>query len=149
MKTLPLALSVLLTLAAPSALAATCSATVESTDAMKFTTTSLPVSKACKTFTITLKHTGKLPRATMGHNIVISKTADMAAVNKDAMAAGLAAEYVKPKDPRVVAFSKVIGGGQSTTVSFAPAKLTGGAYSFFCSFPGHAALMKGTIELTP
>ena len=30
---------------------------------------------------------------------------------------------------------------------FDPAKLAGGDYSFFCSFPGHEGLMHGTVKL--
>ena len=51
-----------------------CSTVVSSDDAMKFDTADINISKACKTFTITLKHVGKMPKAAMGHNIVITKT---------------------------------------------------------------------------
>lgn len=47
----------------------------------------------------------------------------------------------------MIAHTKVIGGGDSTTVSFATSKLSkGGDYTFFCSFPGHWAMMKGTLS---
>ena len=42
----------------------------------------------------------------------------------------------------------MIGGGESTSVTFDVSKIKdGGPYEFFCSFPGHAALMKGTISV--
>src|SRR3546814_8518866 len=104
------------------------------------------ISKSCKTFTINLKHTGKLAKNIMGHNVVIAKTADMKAIDADGMKAGLASDYIKPGDARVVAHSKVIGGGESTSFTVPVAKL-GVGYSFFCSFPGHSALMKGTVTL--
>jgi azurin len=64
------------------------------------------------------------------------------------VAAGLPQNYVKAGDARVVAHTKIVGGGESDSVSFAPAKLaTDGSYTFFCSFPGHSALMKGTLKL--
>lgn len=138
----------LLGLVATPALAAECKATVESTDAMQFTTKSLTVPASCKQFTITLKHTGKLPRNVMGHNLVLGKTADLSAINADGMKAGLASQYVKPGDARVIAASKVIGGGETTTVNIPVSKLKAGeSYSYFCSFPGHFALMKGTLSL--
>ena len=138
----------LLGMVATPALAADCKATVESTDAMQFTTKSLSVPASCKQFTITLKHTGKLPRNVMGHNLVLGKTADLGAINADGMKAGLASQYVKPGDARVIAASKVIGGGESTTVNIPVGKLKAGeSYTYFCSFPGHSALMKGTLSL--
>lgn len=136
----------LLGVCASPVLAAECKATVESTDAMQFTTKALTVPAGCKQFVVTLKHTGKLPRNVMGHNLVLGKTADVAAINADGMKAGLDSQYIKVGDTRVIAASKVIGGGETTTVSIPVGKLKAGeSYTFFCSFPGHAALMKGTL----
>lgn len=130
------------------AMAADCAATVDSTDAMQFTTKSLQVPAACKEFKVTLKHIGKMPKAAMGHNFVLGKTADVKGINADGMKAGADANYVKAGDARVIAASKLIGGGESTTVTIPVAKLKAGEdYTFFCSFPGHAALMKGSLTL--
>ena len=135
--------------AAPQAFAqSNCAASIDATDAMRYSRTSLDIPKSCATFTVTLKHTGKLPKAAMGHNIVIAKTSDMAGIDTDGIKAGVANGYLKPNDARVIANSKLIGGGESTTVSIPVAKLaSGGPYSFFCSFPGHSTFMKGTINL--
>ena len=133
---------------APSAFAATCSADIEGNDAMKYNVSNIDISKSCKTFTINLKHTGKMAKNVMGHNVVIAKTDDMKGIDADGMKAGLAADYVKAGDARVVAHSKVVGGGESTSFTVPVDKL-GDGYSFFCSFPGHSALMKGTITLVP
>ena len=135
--------------AAPAAFAATCSVNLEGNDAMQFNLSNIDVSKSCKTFTINLKHTGTMASEVMGHNVVVVKTADLAAVEADGAKAGLANDYIKKDDARVIAHSKVIGGGQTTSVSFPVAKLAAGPYSFFCSYPGHAAIMKGTITLKP
>ncbi len=135
--------------AAPAAFAATCSANLEGNDAMQFNLSNIDVSKSCKTFTINLKHTGTMAREVMGHNVVVVKTADLAAVDADGAKAGLANDYIKKSDARVIAHSKVIGGGQTTSVSFPVAKLAAGPHSFFCSYLGHAAIMKGTITLKP
>ena len=85
----------------------------------------------------------------MGHNVVVAKTADMKGIDSDGIKAGLAADYLKVGDTRVLAHSKVVGGGESTSWKIPVAKLGAGPYSFFCSFPGHSALMKGTITLKP
>ena len=131
--------------------AATCSVDLTGNDAMKYNMANIDVSKACKTFTINLKHSGKMARNVMGHNVVVAKTSDMSAIDKDGVKAGLAANYIKAADARVIASSKVIGGGESTSIQVPVAKLTaaGAPLSFFCSFPGHSALMKGTITLKP
>ncbi len=143
-------LATALMLGAPAAMAAACSVDIEGNDMMKYDLANIDVSKACKDFTINLRHAGKLARNVMGHNVVIARTADMKGVDADGMKAGLAAQYVKPGDTRVVAHTKVVGGGESTSVTFPVAKLAGdGPYSFFCSFPGHSAMMKGTITLKP
>lgn len=49
--------------AAEAPAADNCAATVESNDNMQFNTKDIQVSKACKEFTITLKHTGTQPKA--------------------------------------------------------------------------------------
>ena len=134
-------------LAAP-AFAADCSVQIEGNDAMQFNTKNIDVPKSCKDFTVTLKHVGKLSKTSMGHNWVLSKASDAAAVAKDGIAAGLAAEYVKAGDARVIAHTKVVGGGESDSVKLDVSKLAAGeSYEFFCTFPGHIAMMKGTLKV--
>ena len=96
---------------------------VESNDAMQFNVKSIDVPKSCKKFSVTLKHVGKMPKTSMGHNMVVTTTADVAAAAADGMKAGAAADYVKAGDTRVLAHSKVIGGGESTTFDIDVAKL--------------------------
>ena len=142
-------IALLLLLGAPAAMAATCSVDIEGNDAMKFNVANIDVSRSCKDFTINLKHTGKLPKAAMGHNVVIAATSDIKGVDADGIKAGAAKDYIKPGDTRVIAHSPLVGGGESTKVTFAVSKLGAGPYSFFCSFPAHSTLMKGTITLKP
>ncbi|MBU3056292.1 azurin [Pseudomonas indica] len=138
----------LLSLASAPLWAAECSVDVESTDQMTYTTKAIEIDKSCKEFTVNLKHTGQLPKNVMGHNWVLTTAADMPGVVSDGMAAGLDNNYLKPDDARIIAHTKVIGGGESDSVSFDVSKLTAGnEYMFFCSFPGHSAMMKGTVTL--
>lgn len=130
--------------AAPAA--GNCATTVEANDAMQFNTKEIQVSKACKEFTITLKHTGTQPKTSMGHNIVIGKAEDMDGIFKDGVGAA-DTDYVKPDDARVVAHTKLIGGGEEASLTLDPAKLAGGEYKFACTFPGHGALMNGKVTL--
>ena len=144
----PVLLALAMTAAAAPVWAADCAVEIESNDAMQFSKPAISVPASCKQFIVKLKHVGKLPKASMGHNWVLSKTADMPGVTTDGIAAGAAKDFVKEKDARVIAHTKLIGGGESDSVSFSPSALKAGeAYSFFCSFPGHSALMKGTVTL--
>jgi azurin len=132
----------------PAATVANCGTTIEGNDAMQYNVGSITVPASCGKFTITLKHAGKMPVAAMGHNVVIAKAADVQAVTADGVAAGVAGNYVKADDARVIAHTKLVGGGESTSVDFPTSKIkTGGPYEFFCSFPGHVAMMKGTIAV--
>lgn len=125
-----------------------CATTIEANDAMQFNQKTMTVPKTCKSFAVTLKHTGKLPVTAMGHNWVLSHASDEAGVISDGMKAGAANSYEKPGDTRIIAHTKLIGGGQSDTATINVAKLKAGEqYAFFCTFPGHAALMKGTLSL--
>ena len=128
--------------------AAACDINVEVTEAMAYTVKNIDVPKTCKAFTINLKAQGTMAKTVMGHNIVITKEADKEGVVEDGGTAGAASNYVKAKDARVVAASSVIGGGESTSVKFKVKKLKASeTYVFFCSFPGHSAIMKGVVNL--
>lgn len=132
----------------PAAVVSNCATEIEGNDAMQYNVGSITVPASCTKFTINLKHAGTMPVAAMGHNVVIAKAADMQAVAADGVTAGATAGFLKADDARVVAHSDMIGGGQTTSVTFDVAKIKdGGPYQFFCSFPGHAALMKGTIAV--
>ena len=140
-----LILGVALLSCANLALAAkTCNLAIEGNDLMKYNVTELKVGADCTDVELTLKHVGKLPKQTMGHNWVLAKTTDYTAVANAGMAAGLDKDYLPVDDKRIIAHTKVIGGGESTSVKFPVSKLTkGGDYTFFCSFPGHYGLMRG------
>lgn len=141
-----LALSILALLAAGSVQGANCTIDLKGDDMMKFDQKSVTVSSTCETVTINLQHVGKLPAQTMGHNVVVSPTASYQAAAQDGMKAGLANNYVPPNDDRVIASTKIIGGGETTSVSFPGSKLKAGEdYTFYCSFPGHWAIMNGKV----
>lgn len=127
-----------------AAMADICQLDVHATDLMRFEQQTLRVESQCTEVEVTLHHTGKLPAIAMGHNWVLSKTADVASVANAGSTAGRANNYQKPGDTRIVAATKIIGGGESSTVRFSTAQLElGTPYSYFCSAPGHFSLMKG------
>ena len=127
---------------------ADCEQVIEGNDALQFNLKTMAVSASCETVTVTLKHTGQLPANIMGHNWVLTKSSDFMSVAQGGGAAGLENEYVPQNDSRVIAYSKIIGGGESTTVSFSASDLSSNeSYTFFCSFPGHYAIMQGSLTV--
>lgn len=127
-----------------------CAIKLQSGDNMQFDQKEVTVSAACKTISLELVHTGKLPVAAMGHNIVVAATADADALARDGIKAGAAAGYLPAGDARVLGATKLIGGGETTSATIPGNRLkAGGDYTFFCSFPGHSALMRGKIVVTP
>ncbi len=126
-----------------------CTVSLKGDDAMKFDLKTATVSASCATITIELAHTGRMPAAAMGHNVVIAAARDMDGIARDAIKAGVGNHYVPKGDARVIAATPLIGGGQKTSVTLPGRKLTaGGDYTFFCSFPGHSTLMKGKLVVT-
>jgi azurin len=125
-----------------------CKVEIAGNDQMQFDKKEIAVAADCTDVEVTLKHTGKLPAQAMGHNWVLTKTSDLTPVATDGMGAGFANDHVKKGDARVIAHTKVIGGGQTTSVTFKTSLLKKGeAYSFFCSFPGHYSIMKGVFKI--
>lgn len=117
--------------------------TIKGGDDMKYDLTTLKV-KAGQKVKLTLVHSGKIPKESMGHNWVLLKNGVSEA---DFSAKALSAkdnDYIPAASSGdVIAHTKMIGGGESTTIEFtAPAR---GAYSYICTFPGHSALMKGKL----
>jgi azurin len=124
-----------------------CQLEISGNDQMQYDKQVLSVPASCTQVTLTLHHAGKLPREAMGHNWVLVNAADFNAVANAGMGAGLANDYVQPGDKRVLAHTKTVGGGQSTSVTFATSILKpGGDYHYLCTFPGHNALMRGTFK---
>ncbi len=132
---------------APVAVGGTvCHLDIAGSDLMQYDKREFKVAGDCAEIELTLKHTGKLPAAAMGHNWVLTKDTDAAAVAQDGIAAGIANDYVKPGDTRVIARTAIVGGGQSVTIRFPTSPLKkGGSYTYECTFPGHNAIMHGKL----
>jgi len=127
---------------------AACNVDMEVGDALTFSATQITVKKSCGNVTINLKHSGKLAASVMGHNWVLTKESDANDVAAKGLAAGLANNYVPAGDARVLASTKIIGGGESTSISFSTDALTpGGKYIYVCTFPGHSFVMRGTLTV--
>jgi azurin len=115
---------------------------------LPFADKTLKIPKKClkEDIEITLKHVGKLPKAAMGHNVVIAEDAD---VTKIATTAGAKPENEYIADAvknLVIAHTKTVGGGESASLTIKPNTLKDAkTYGFFCSFPGHFGVMRGKL----
>jgi azurin len=138
----------LLLMSGPAAAAGDpCKLEISGNDQMQYDKKELAVPATCKEVTVTLHHAGQLPAAAMGHNWALVNTPDLTAVANSGMGAGLASDYIPAGDKRVLAHTKVVGGGQTQSVTFSTAGLkAGGDYSYLCTFPGHNALMRGKFK---
>jgi len=125
-----------------------CQQVIEGNDMLQFNLKEIIVSANCKEVTVTLKHTGAMPANVMGHNWVLTNNTDFMPVAQAGGAAGIENNYVPVGDQRVLAATTIIGGGQETSVTFSIDSLVvGDDYTFFCSFPGHYAIMKGAFKV--
>ena len=125
-----------------------CQQVIEGNDMLQFNLKEMVVSANCKEVTVTLKHTGAMPANVMGHNWVLTNNSDFMPVAQAGGAAGIENNYVPIGDQRVLAATTIIGGGQETSVTFSIDSLVvGDDYTFFCSFPGHYAIMKGAFKV--
>ncbi|HHW4678041.1 MAG TPA: azurin [Xylella sp.] len=131
----------------PAILAKTCAVVITANDQMKFDQNTIKIAPECTQVNLTLKHTGKKTAHVMGHNWVLTKTTDMNNVALAGLRNTLEDSYLPKADPRIIAHTKIIGGGENTTITFPTSKLSKDvSYTFFCSFPGHWTLMKGTLS---
>ena len=121
-------------------------------DKMKYNIDSFTV-KAGSKIKIDFEHVGKMPRAAMGHNVVIVKQgvqpiafAGQCVANGGNLDNGYVPEKKKIQK-KIIAYTDLVGGGKTTSVTFTVPKKTGN-YPFLCTFPAHAASsMKGTMKV--
>ncbi len=117
---------------------------ITANDTMQFNSKAFEVA-AGKEVTLVFKNLGNLPKAAMGHNVVILKPGTATATYGMAAVSAAASEYIPQDDANkalVVAHTKLLGPGEEDTITFT---LEPGEYPFVCSFPGHFGLMNGVI----
>ena len=115
---------------------------------MKFSPSALDA-RAGERITVVLKDVGRMPKAAMGHNFVLmAKAADPKAYADNASSARDTEFIVPALKQQVLAFTKLVGPGETAEVTFNAPK-EAGTYTFICSFPGHFAMgMKGTLTVS-
>ena len=125
--------------------------TIEANDKMKYDVTAIEA-KPGQQVVVTLKNVGTTPKFSMGHNFVmLDRTINEQNVMKflDAASMEAAHDYVPPGAKEVIAHTKLLGPGETDTVTFNAPQIPGD-YLYLCSFPGHYAQgTKGILTVKP
>jgi len=109
-------------------------------DQMRFDKNEIKV-KAGQTVRLTFEHVGQMAKNVMGHNFVLlTQGTDINTFGNEAVQAANN-DYIPQNTDKVIAHTKMLGGGESTTIEFQAPQA--GTYDFICSFPGHYAIMRG------
>lgn len=119
---------------------------ITASDQMKFSVTAIEA-KPGEELHVVLTNAGSLPKEAMAHNWILLKP------GSDYMAFSAAAATAKDKNyipdnlkDEIIAKIDLLGPHQTGEVTF-KAPDQAGEYPFLCSFPGHAALMHGTLTV--
>ncbi len=116
-------------------------------DQMQYNTKAFEVTAGEKV-TLTFKHIGQLPVVAMGHNVVILKPGTALPAFAAKCATAKENDYIPTDDESkeaIVAHTKMIGGGESTEITFTAPEP--GDYPYVCTFPGHFAIMQGVMTV--
>ncbi|PTX96380.1 lipoprotein [Opitutus sp. ER46] len=119
---------------------------ITANDQMKYSLTTITAAPG-EELRVVLTNAGSLPKEAMGHNWVLIQ-AGMDPIAFGASAAGARETQYIPTNQKekIIAHIDLLGPRQTGEVTFkAPAQP--GTYPFLCTFPGHAALMRGTLTV--
>ena len=123
-----------------------CDMELTANDKMQFSTKELKIGAECTSVKIAFKHVGKLPKKAMGHNLVIAEKNKVDQLIKEGLKAGPKKDYL-PDSPHLIAATKLLGGGETDTLTLTMDQLQGKDLQFFCLFPGHTTMMRGNIVI--
>jgi azurin len=121
---------------------------ISGNDTMQFDVKNFEVKAGAKV-KLTLKNIGQIPKIAMGHNLVLLKKGVTAvAFGQKALGAGANPTNPIPDSLKgdVIAATKLLGPAESDTIEFTAPKEPG-SYEYVCTFPGHFALMRGTMTV--
>jgi azurin len=116
-------------------------------DQIRFSTKKLDA-KVGVPMEITVKHVGKIPKASMSHNLVILKPGSMVAMVSAKCGQAKDNNYIATDaetKAAIVAYAPQLGPGETHVIKFIPKEA--GEYPFLCTFPGHFGEMNGVIAV--
>jgi len=122
---------------------------IKSDDLIKYDKAFINIEKN-KPYEIILKNVGKLPKAAMGHNLIILNTGNDALTFGGNLitkyGATLQNEWKPIKAGKLVlAQTKMLGPNEQDIIKITFKKA--GVYHYLCSFPGHYGQMRGVINV--
>lgn len=95
--------------------------------------------------TLTFENTATSPA--MEHNVVLLTDNADATINRVGQAAsGAAATAYVPEDDAILAYTDLAEPGETVSMTFT-APDEPGEYAYLCTFPGHYAMMQGTMRV--
>ena len=122
--------------------------TITGNDLMQFDIKEFSVTAGEKV-ELEFKNIGKMPKIAMGHNLVLLKKGVSAlAFGQKVLGMSASATNALPEASMgdVLAATKLLGPDESDTITFtAPSEP--GKYDYLCTFPGHFAMMRGTMTV--
>ncbi|MEX0662150.1 MAG: plastocyanin/azurin family copper-binding protein [Balneolaceae bacterium] len=121
--------------------------TVKGMDNLKFDVTLIEAEPG-ETIRIKLEVVSNMPATAMAHNIaIVDKDVNVEDFVTQSMAA-TDNEYIAPNlEDQVVAFTEMIGGGETSVIEFTVPEESGD-YEYVCTFPGHYfSGMKGILRV--
>jgi azurin len=123
------------------------SITITGNDQMRFSPTEFTV-KAGSEVEVVFHNIGRMPKETMGHNLVILQKGTNGVSFATASIRHPDNAYVAPElENQVIAHTAVLGPNERETLTFTVPSETGD-YPFVCSFPGHTpAGMVGVMRV--
>lgn len=117
---------------------------ITSNDSMQFSLKEITAAPG-EALRVSLHNVGKMPKAAMAHNWVLLVPMEESAVLGFAQSLATRAPSYLPEDmSKVLAHTRLLGPGERDEAVFNAPKEPG-KYPFVCTFPGHAALMKGVL----
>lgn len=137
-----------------------CSMLIFGTDRMQFVDSKdkmvreIKVPHSCKKFTFKFSYKGTMSSTIMGHNIIVTEESHRDVVSSNALKQGKKNNYLPDNSVNshvIAASTKTLGGGAQdfhkediivTMSKVDPNK----KYTYFCSFPGHSLMMKGSFK---
>ena len=129
---------------APTTDAPVTSIEITGDDQMRYSTTAFTVAAGSEV-TLTFRNVGQQPKELYGHNVVIlQSTTDVSAFAAAAMSAP--ENIPAGREAEMVAHTRLLGPGETDTITFT-APTAPGTYTYLCTFPGHAAIMRGTMTV--
>lgn len=120
---------------------------ITANDKMKYDLHAFEV-KPGQQVSVTLTNVGTSPKQSMGHNFILLKPNTNVQKFLDDGSMHASQDYIAPEfATSVIAHTKLLGPGESDTVTFT-APFVPGDFVFFCAFPGHyAAGMHGIMTV--